>query len=384
MRTRDLAMILTLVCAACSSSPTAPVGTSTPAATNTTASGAPATSPASGSSAGVAAAGRASVAGATAAASGSGSGGSGGSGQKAPPAAAPTAGNAATSAGSVAQAQAGSSAGASVAGASGSAGLPSAAGSGTGSAGAGSVLAGGLPFQMDVNTKGTYAVTTDQRAGANSWVFRPTDLGKDGVKHPIFVFGCGATSTPSQYVDHWTMVASHGFVVISPNNSSVDAPAMKASLDWIIAQNDVKDSPYYQKLNTKKIAMGGHSLGSIATFDQEAMETRLTTTIHIAGGSFDGMGSSKVKTPTAYMCGQMDQDIASPQCKTDFDNVKNQPTYFVQLAGVDHVGAARQALPGIIGWLRWYLNDEDRKSMFVGPGCDFCKDKWANAKTKNF
>jgi hypothetical protein len=244
---------------------------------------------------------------------------------------------------------------------------------------------GTLPAVSDVNMKGPYAVTVDQKGGANSWVFRPTDLGKDGVKHPIFVFGCGATSTPSQYMDHWTMVASHGFVVVSPNNSMVDAPAMKASLDWILAQNDAKDSPYYQKLDTKKVAMGGHSLGSIATFNQEAMETRLTTTIHIAGGSFDGMGSSKVKTPTAYMCGQMDQDIASPQCKTDFDNVKDQPTYFVQLAGVDHVGAARQALPGIVAWLRWWLaGEESRKSMFVGAGCDFCKDKWSNAMTKNF
>jgi hypothetical protein len=231
---------------------------------------------------------------------------------------------------------------------------------------------------------GPYAVTVDQKAGANSWVFRPMELGKDGVKHPIFVFGCGATSTPSQYMDHWTMVASHGFVVISPNNSMVDAPALKAALDWILAQNDAMDSPYYQKLDVKHVAMGGHSLGSIATFNQEEMETRLTTTIHIAGGSFDGMGSSKVKTPTAYMCGQMDQDIASPQCKTDFDNVKTEPTYFVQLAGVDHVAAARQALPGIVAWLRWWLAGEDRKSMFVGAGCDFCKDKWANAMTKNF
>jgi hypothetical protein len=254
----------------------------------------------------------------------------------------------------------------------------------TGSAGtAGPAAAGALPFQMDVSMKGPYAVTVDQKAGANSWVFRPTELGKDGVLHPIFVFGCGATSTPSQYMDHWTMVASHGFVVISPNNSSVNAAAMKASLDWIVAQNDA-EGPYKGKLNVKKIAMGGHSLGSIATFDQEAMETRLTTTIHIAGGSFDGMGSSKVKTPTAYMCGQMDQDIASPQCKTDFDNVKTEPTYFVQLAGVDHIAAARQALPGIVAWLRWWLNGEDRKSMFVGAGCDFCKGMWGNAMTKNF
>jgi predicted dienelactone hydrolase len=180
------------------------------------------------------------------------------------------------------------------------------------------------------------------------------------------------------------MVASHGFVIVSPDNSMVDAPAMKASLDWILAQNDAMDGPYYHKLDVKHVAMGGHSLGSIATFDEEATETRLTTTIHIAGGSFDMMGSSKVKTPTAYICGQMDLDLASPNCKSDFDAVKDKPTYFVQMAGVNHVDAAREGLPAIVAWLRWYLAGEDRKSMFVGAGCDFCKDKWANATTKNF
>jgi len=159
---------------------------------------------------------------------------------------------------------------------------------------------------------------------------------------------------------------------------------LKASLDWILAENDKPDSMYYQKLNPMRVAMGGHSLGSIATFDQEATEMRLVTTIHIAGGSFDGMGSSKVKTPTAYICGQMDLDLASPQCKVDFDNA-TQPTYFVQMSGVDHVSAARQGLPAIVAWLRWWLNDEtDRKSMFVGANCDFCSGIFANAQTKSF
>lgn len=245
-------------------------------------------------------------------------------------------------------------------------------------------MAGALPPVDSVEKDGPFAVTVDMNAGANSWVFRPTDLGKDGVKHPIFVWGTGATSVPSQYMMHFTRVASHGFVVISPNNSMVDAAALKASLDWLLAENDKSDSMYYQKLNPAKIAMGGHSLGSLATFDEEAMETRLVTTIHIAGGSFDAMGSSKVKTPTAYMCGQMDLDIASPNCATDFQNA-TKPTYFVQLQGIGHIDAADGALPGIVAWLRWWLNDEtERKSMFIGPGCDFCMGIWANAMTKNW
>jgi hypothetical protein len=60
--------------------------------------------------------------------------------------------------------------------------------------------------------------------------------------------------------------------VISPNTGSVNATLLKASLDWILAQNDASGGPYYQKLATTKVAMGGHSLGSISTFDAEATE----------------------------------------------------------------------------------------------------------------
>ena len=55
---------------------------------------------------------------------------------------------------------------------------------------------GGLPKVTSTETNGPFAVTVDQRAGANSWVYRPTDLGRGGVKHPIFVWGTGATSVP--------------------------------------------------------------------------------------------------------------------------------------------------------------------------------------------
>src|SRR5262249_35920213 len=70
---------------------------------------------------------------------------------------------------------------------------------------------GTLPPVMSVDMDGPFAVTIDVNAGANSWVFRPMELGKGGVKHPIFVWGTGATSVPMQYTDHFTRVASHGF-----------------------------------------------------------------------------------------------------------------------------------------------------------------------------
>ena len=229
---------------------------------------------------------------------------------------------------------------------------------------------GRLPLTSNVDADGPFAVTVDGRAGANSTVFRPTNLGQDGIKHPIFVWGTGGGSQPASYTDHFTRLASHGFVVISPNSANVTGPLLRSSLDWIIAQNSAAGSVYNGKLNTGKVGMGGHSMGSIGTFAAEAVETRLTTTIHIGGGSFDGTGSSKVKTPTAYICGSADT-LALSNCRRDFTNVRSQPTFFSVLTGVDHIMTAREALGGMNAWLRWHLNGETNRKAQFSPGGTF-------------
>jgi hypothetical protein len=173
-------------------------------------------------------------------------------------------------------------------------------------------------------------------------------------------------TNPARYNDHFTQMASHGFVIISPNTTQVNDRLLKSSLSWIIAQNTAAGSVFNGKLNTSEIAMGGHSLGSVSTFNAEATLNNLKTTIHIAGGSFDGMGSSKVKTPTAYMCGGAN-DIAKPQCDVDFQRA-TQPTYYTVLRGASHTAAARSALPAMIAWLRWHLNGETNRKAQFSPG----------------
>ncbi|MDH5672895.1 MAG: hypothetical protein OEZ06_12145 [Myxococcales bacterium] len=233
-----------------------------------------------------------------------------------------------------------------------------------------------LPPVDSVDADGPFAVSIDENAD-NSWVFHPTDLGADGMRHPLFVWGTGAGAVPSQYVDHFSRMASHGFVIIAPTPAQLSSADLAQALDWILAENERMGSPYYQSIDVDRIGMGGHSQGSVATFDLEATEDRLVTTIHIAGGSFDGLGSSKVKTPTAYICGET--DFARSNCERDFMNVGDQPTYFSILTGVDHIQCARQALPGMIAWLRWHLAGEtERAAQFTGPDGEFFSGIWVS------
>lgn len=241
---------------------------------------------------------------------------------------------------------------------------------------------GTLPPVNSVDADGPFATTVTQSTGPsrNAWVVRPTTLGANGLKHPVFIWGPGAGTGPAEYEFHLRRLASHGFVVFSQTSSS-SGSEMTAAMTWLISENSRATSPYYQKLDTTRIAAGGHSRGSIASF-AIAADPRLTTTIHISGGSFDGSGSDNLRKPAAYMCGGADT-LALPNCDRDYANT-DVPVFYTVMANVDHIQAAREALPAITAWLRWHIGGETfRRDMFLATNCAFCSGKWSS-KHKNW
>jgi hypothetical protein len=230
---------------------------------------------------------------------------------------------------------------------------------------------GSLPPVQDVTAPGPYAVSIDQTAGPGNsgWLVYPTNAGQNGVNHPLFVWGPGAGSNPAAYEDMLRQWASHGFVVYSQVSSSSGA-WMVAALDWLEDQNASPSSPLFQDLDVSEVAFGGHSRGSIGTFDV-ADEPRLTTTIHVAGGSFDGNGPDNLRKPTVYIGG--DSDFATPNIERDYSNT-DVPVWFTILDNTDHILATRNGQHIITAWLRWHLADEQfrRTTDFLGGGCTFC------------
>ena len=242
---------------------------------------------------------------------------------------------------------------------------------------------GSLPPVSSVDADGPFATTVTQRTGPgrDAWVVRPTTLGANNLKHPIFLWGPGGGTGPADYEFHLRRLASHGFVVFSVTSTG-DGTEMKAAMDWLVAENNRSASAYYQKLNVNKIAAGGHSQGSITTF-AVAADARLTTTIHISGGSFDGNGYRSLRKPAAYMCGGSDT-LALPNCDRDYTNTNNVPVFYTVMANVSHVQAAREALPAMTAWLRWHLAGETaRRDNFLSSNCAFCTGKWSS-KSKNW
>jgi hypothetical protein len=251
-------------------------------------------------------------------------------------------------------------------------------------------MTGVLPPITDPGATGPFTPTeTDNTGpGGNYTAIAPQELGQNGIENPIFIFSPGASAWPSLYQTLLNHLASHGFFVLA-YNSTAQGTDMTAAIDWLVAQSMQQGSPYYNKLDTTKIAAGGHSAGSVATF-QIANDARLTTTLHFNGGTFAPHTEvANLVKPAEFLCGDdpdggdglFTGDLARPNCDADF-MMATTPVWYGDVIGAGHLAIAdngigpdlkKPFLAASAAWLRWQLaGDQTMKSLFVGANCGFC------------
>lgn len=257
---------------------------------------------------------------------------------------------------------------------------------------AGPPSTGTFPPVSDLAAAGPYAVTTLEKTGpnANYTVFRPTELAPGGVLNPVVSWGNGGGTTPALYplLPH---LASHGFVVVASNNTTVTGPEVKAGLDWVFEQNQDMQSAFYGKLDANRVAGVGYSFGGLATL-ANSDDPRYDTIVIVSGGSMAANRAAnvaKVHTPAAYFC--TDDDASEGNCAGDYDAL-TVPTFFGVIKGSEHVGVVidenvRARLNvAVLAWMRWFLmDDESQRGRFLGESCGLCQDSaWTVFPTKNW
>ena len=233
-------------------------------------------------------------------------------------------------------------------------------------------------------------------------VFRPNDLSSFGAKKklPIIAWGNGAcANSPWGHINFLSEIASYGFLVVaigpipqpgerkgglSTSSQMIDA------INWAIAQNNDKTSPYYNKLDVKKIAVSGMSCGGLQTLEV-APDPRVTTAVVCNSGiladtanRLPGMPGltkehlKKLHSPTLYLLGG-EKDIAYKNGMDDFNRINHVPV-FVANMDVGHGGTYAQPHGGefakvAIAWFQWQLKDDKNAGkMFTGNPCGLAKN----------
>lgn len=231
-------------------------------------------------------------------------------------------------------------------------------------------------------------------------IFRPQDLSAFGKKNPmpILVWGNGAcTNSPWEHKLFLNEIASNGFFVVATGVFPVEGqghsyygPMSKSeqqieSIDWAIAQNSDKNSPYYHKLDVNSIAAAGMSCGGLQTLVNSGDE-RLKTIMICNSGSFINPAGAvpgmpmpskddlkNIHTPIMYLLGGP-TDIAYENGMDDFNRIDHVPAFAANYP-VGHNGTYAQPHGGefavvATAWLKWQLKgDKEAGTMFTGNPC---------------
>ena len=241
-------------------------------------------------------------------------------------------------------------------------------------------------------------------------IFAPQDLSPFGKKNllPVLVWGNGAcTNSPWEHYKFLNEIASHGFLVIAtgyipmeeePYRGPMSTSAQQIeSIDWAIAQNANKESPYYGRIDVEHIAAAGMSCGGLQTLDN-ATDPRLTTIMICNSGLFINPGTAvpnmpmpakdrlqEIDVPVIYILGGP-EDIAYENGMDDFHRLVKVPAFAANYP-VGHGGTYRQEHGGeftvpALAWLQWQLKgDQEAAKMFVGPDCGLAaREGWTIEK----
>lgn len=250
-----------------------------------------------------------------------------------------------------------------------------------------------LPPIEDPSRAGPFAVDRIDRVDGLSThsLFVPSDVGAHG-KHPVVIWtnGNGGSLSTLSYASFVEHVASHGFLVIADKASNgtreAEVDSQAAAIEWVLAENERAGGDFEGRIDVERIAVMGHSLGSLASFATASNE-HVRTSIHFSGGitdnpvGFDPSWLQQMRRPAAFLCGGAD-NTAGPSCAKDFA-MAPVPVFYGVLAGASHIGPFASPRAGEYGragvaWLRWQLaGDDSFKPWFVGPDCVLCKAPWS-------
>ena len=241
-------------------------------------------------------------------------------------------------------------------------------------------------------------------------IFAPQDLSPFGKKNllPVLVWGNGAcTNSPWEHYKFLNEIASHGFLVIAtgyipmeeqPYRGPMSTSAQQIeSIDWAIAQNADKNSPYYGRIDVEHIAAAGMSCGGLQTLDN-ATDPRLSTIMICNSGLFINPGTAvpnmpmpnkerlqEITVPVIYILGGP-EDIAYENGMDDFHRLVKVPAFAANYP-VGHGGTYRQEHGGeftvpALAWLQWRLKgDQEAAKLFQGADCGLAnREGWTVEK----
>ena len=219
-------------------------------------------------------------------------------------------------------------------------------------------------------------------------VYYMSELLTHNSKYPIVSWANGTGCPPSLYDGLLRELASAGFIVVASSETmAADGTAQIAAIDFVISENSNKSSALYNKVNSSKIGVIGHSQGGRSSVNAGASDSRITCVLSLAGSNFVEE-AEKLSKPVLFMAGSKDK-VVDPQkwIVTAFDAVKG-PAVYASLNGAIHTTCCSNPTAYsnyAINWFNaWFYNDGNLKSIFTDGGAFSQDSAWSGYMSKGF
>jgi dienelactone hydrolase len=253
------------------------------------------------------------------------------------------------------------------------------------------VAASPLPPTADYSAFGPFTTSTENNTGPDGTytIVRPETLGKDGFLHAPIIFGPGIGGPVASMMNLLQRIASHGFVIIGRQlDAGPGNPENNMRLDWLLAQNTTAGSKFEGKLDVRRAAAMGYSVGGTAAVDIGAHKA-ITTVISIHGHS----AKAELHGTLLLLGGTNDVMRDGQSWLAPTYEASQVQTFFSLVDGANHGYPARTVdgvqsgveAPAMIAWLRyWIYNDQAAKRYFFGDDCVMCTSPWTKTQRKNW
>jgi dienelactone hydrolase len=244
-------------------------------------------------------------------------------------------------------------------------------------------------------------------------VYRPADLTEVRGRLPVVVFGNGACRHTSndELLTVETLLAAHGFVVVAvggfdqpalTENGTAEPAVITDAITWADRENDRRGSALWNRLDTRRIGVTGHSCGGIEALVAGA-DPRVKSVLSLDSGFFaDGtLGYGRenlgnLHTPTLFVDGGPG-DVAYSNSGANYD-LATVPAVRATNPAAGHTGFVyggrdgnpdpsirEEAVRVLVAWFDFTLNgDRAARSFFLGVHCGLCTTPGWTVTSKNF
>jgi predicted dienelactone hydrolase len=233
------------------------------------------------------------------------------------------------------------------------------------------------PTSSSVERAGSFTVRTGTVSALSATGFGGGDLyyPSQAGTYGAITLCPGFTAYASSIAWLGTRLASHGFVVLIINtNTTSDQPdsrgrQLKAGVDYLIAQNSRTGSVLRGKIDTNRVAVGGHSMGGGGTLEAARDNPNYKAAVPLAPWNLT-KSFSRITVPTLIIGGSADTIAPDGQHSIPFYTSIPSSTskVFVELRGASHfypqttnATVSRFA----VSWFKRWVDEDTRYSQFI-------------------